>query len=74
MCGSYISLTTALLVVNLGFGSVLAWVLPTVAGSPLIARRAYRAAVSPGKTYTSADTDADLSTSERSRAAAKRTT
>ena len=45
MCGSYISLTTAVLVVNLGFGSVLAWVLPTVVGTPLIARRAYRAAV-----------------------------
>jgi hypothetical protein len=50
MCGSYISLTTALLVVNLGLGSVLAWALPAVAGTPLIARRAYRAAVSPGKT------------------------
>jgi len=45
MCGSYTSLTTALLVVNLGFGSVLAWALPTVVGSPLIARRAYLAAV-----------------------------
>lgn len=51
MCGSYISLTTALLVVNLGFGSVLAWVLPTVVGTPLIARRAYLAAVNPGRSY-----------------------
>ena len=45
MCGSYVSLTTALFVVNLGFGSVLAWALPTVVGAPLIARRAYLAAV-----------------------------
>jgi hypothetical protein len=50
MCGSYISLTTALLVVNLGLGSVFAWALPTVAGTPLIARRAYLAAVSSGET------------------------
>jgi tellurite resistance protein TehA-like permease len=42
MCGSYISLTTALLVVNLGLGSVLAWMLPTVIGTPLISYRAYR--------------------------------
>jgi hypothetical protein len=74
MCGSYISVTTALLVVNLGLGSVLAWALPTVAGTPLIARRAYRAAVNPGKTYTRADTEADPSASERSYVAAKRTT
>jgi hypothetical protein len=44
MCGSYVSLTTALLVVNLGLGSVLAWMLPTVVGIPLIARRASLAA------------------------------
>ena len=50
MSGSNISLTTALLVVNLGLGSVLAWALPAVAGTPLIARRAYLAAVNPGKT------------------------
>jgi len=53
MCGSYVSLTTALLVVNLGLGSVLAWVLPTVVGPPLIARRAARAArdaSGPGRT------------------------
>jgi hypothetical protein len=42
MCGSYISLTTALLVVNLGLGSVLAWMLPTVVGTPLISYRVYR--------------------------------
>jgi len=47
MCGSYVSLTTALLVVNLGFGSVVAWTLPTVVATPLIARRAYRAAANP---------------------------
>src|ERR1700734_1895162 len=46
-CGSYVSLTTALFVVNLGFGSVLAWTLPTVVATPLIARRAYRAAANP---------------------------
>lgn len=43
MCGSYISLTTALLVVNLGAGSVLAWIAPTVIGTPLISYRVYRA-------------------------------
>ena len=41
MCGSYVSLVTALLVVN--WSSALAWVLPTVIGSPLIARAAGRA-------------------------------
>jgi hypothetical protein len=51
MCGSYVSLTTALLVVNLGLGSVLALVVPTVIGTPLIARRAYLAAVHPGRTW-----------------------
>lgn len=45
MCGSYVSLVTALLVVNLGLGDAFAWVLPTIAGTPLIARAAYRAAV-----------------------------
>ena len=35
MCGSYISLVTALLVVNFP-GSPVAWVAPTVAGTPLI--------------------------------------
>lgn len=38
MCGSYLSLVTALLVVN--WGSPLAWVLPTAIGTPLIARAA----------------------------------
>jgi hypothetical protein len=51
MGGSYISLTTALLVVNLGLGSVLAWALPTVIGTPLIARRAYLATAHPGNAY-----------------------
>jgi hypothetical protein len=37
MCGSYISLVTALLVVNLGLRAVIAWIAPTVVGSPLIA-------------------------------------
>jgi hypothetical protein len=44
MCGSYISLVTALFVVNLGVHAAFAWVLPTAVGSPLIARAAYRAA------------------------------
>jgi uncharacterized membrane protein len=35
--GSYIAMTTALLVVNLGTASPLAWIAPTVIGSPLIA-------------------------------------
>jgi hypothetical protein len=39
MCGSYIALTTAFLVVNLGPGSVIAWALPTVVGGPVIAWR-----------------------------------
>ncbi|MFC1411866.1 hypothetical protein ACEZCY_21665 [Streptacidiphilus sp. N1-12] len=38
MCGSYVSFVTAFLVVNLGFGSVLAWILPTLVGTPLIGR------------------------------------
>jgi hypothetical protein len=41
---SYISLVTALLV-NLGPHDPVVWILPTVAGSPLIALRSYRAAV-----------------------------
>jgi hypothetical protein len=35
--GSYIAMTTAVLVVNLGTASALAWIAPTVIGSPLIA-------------------------------------
>jgi hypothetical protein len=35
--GSYIAMTTALLVVNLGTASPLAWIAPTLVGSPLIA-------------------------------------
>jgi Predicted membrane protein (DUF2306) len=38
MCSSYISFVTALLVVNLGFGSPIAWIAPTLVGTPLIAR------------------------------------
>jgi hypothetical protein len=48
MCGSYISLVTALFVVNLGVHAVIAWVVPTVVGSPLIAMAAYRAATQRG--------------------------
>jgi hypothetical protein len=43
MCGSYISFVTAFLIVNLGLGSVIAWVAPTVVGSALIARATVRA-------------------------------
>jgi hypothetical protein len=39
MCGSYISLPTALLVINLGLDDPVAWMFPTVVGSPLIAWR-----------------------------------
>lgn len=42
MCGSYVSLVTALLVVN--FGGPFAWLLPTVVGTPVIAWAARRAA------------------------------
>ena len=42
MCGSYISFATAFLVVNLGLGSPLAWIAPTVVGTPLIARATVR--------------------------------
>jgi len=45
MCGSYVSFLTAFLVVN--GHSPLAWVLPTVIGSPLIAMAARRAANAP---------------------------
>lgn len=47
MCGSYISLVTAFLVVNLGLASVVAWVAPTVIGSPLIALATVRAGRPP---------------------------
>jgi hypothetical protein len=42
MCGSYISLLTALLVVNLGLGDPIGWALPTIVGAPLIAWRVSR--------------------------------
>jgi hypothetical protein len=35
--GSYIAMVTAVLVVNLGTASPLAWIAPTVIGSPIIA-------------------------------------
>ena len=38
VCGSYVSLVTALLVVS--WGSVLAWILPTVVGTVLVERAA----------------------------------
>ena len=38
VCGSYVSLVTALLVVS--WGSVVAWVLPTVVGTVLVERAA----------------------------------
>lgn len=42
MCGSYISFVTAFLVVNLGLGSPVAWVVPTLIGTPMIARTTLR--------------------------------
>jgi len=44
MCGSYISLVTALLVVNLSGRSPIAWILPTAVGTPLIAWKNVRLA------------------------------
>lgn len=41
MCGSYVSFVTAFLVVN--WESPLAWILPTLIGSPLIALAVRRA-------------------------------
>ncbi|MGH8539368.1 MAG: DUF2306 domain-containing protein [Stenotrophobium sp.] len=35
--GSYIAMTTAVLVVNVGIGAWWAWILPTLIGSPVIA-------------------------------------
>jgi hypothetical protein len=43
VCGSYVSLVTALLVVS--WGSLLAWILPTVVGTVLVERAA--SSVSP---------------------------
>ena len=40
VCGSYVSLVTALLVVS--WGSILAWVLPTVIGTVLVERASRR--------------------------------
>jgi hypothetical protein len=40
VCGSYVSLVTALLVVS--WGSILAWVLPTVIGTALVERASRR--------------------------------
>lgn len=42
MGGSYIALVTALLVVNLGDQTFVVWLLPTVIGTPLIARAVAR--------------------------------
>jgi len=50
MCGSYISLVTALFVVGLGIGSPVAWILPSLVGSPLIARQAVRMTRQPART------------------------
>jgi hypothetical protein len=44
MCGSYVSFVTAFLVVNTDLAFWPAWILPTVVGSPLIARASARAA------------------------------
>jgi len=63
MCGSYISLVTALLVVNFQ-GSLVAWVAPTVVGTPLITwtniRLARRPAGAPGRGGGSGVLDREL--------------
>lgn len=48
MCSSYISFVTAFLVVNLGLHSLIAWIAPTLAGTPLIARGNARVATRAG--------------------------
>lgn len=48
ICGSYVSFVTAFLVVTVG--SPVAWLLPTVVASPLIARASGRAARPAGAT------------------------
>lgn len=48
MCGSYVSFVTAFLVVNLGLGSPVAWILPTLVATPLIARANVRMAAATG--------------------------
>lgn len=45
ICGSYVSLVTALFVVT--WGSLPAWVLPTVIGTVLVERAAHRASAEP---------------------------
>ena len=45
VCGSYVSLVTALLVVS--WGSLLAWIVPTVVGTVLVERAASSVSVSP---------------------------
>jgi hypothetical protein len=47
MCGSYISLVTALLIVNIGLGSPVGWLAPTLVGTPLIAWTNIRLALRP---------------------------
>jgi len=77
MCGSYISLVTALLVVNFP-GSPIAWVAPTAVGTPLItwtnirlARRAARRPAPPAaaapQQYWTGSRFMPLSQPERSR-------
>jgi hypothetical protein len=74
MCGSYISLVTALLVVN-SPGSPIAWVAPTAVGTPLITwtniRLARRAAGAPAaaepQVYWTGSRFMPLSQPERSR-------
>jgi hypothetical protein len=49
MGGSYIALVTALLVVNFGRSNPVVWFLPTIVGTPLIARTIARV-TSPART------------------------
>jgi uncharacterized membrane protein len=55
MCGSYISFVTAFFVVNLGRAFWPAWIVPTIIGSPLIARAAGRVRTAPHASTVPAD-------------------
>jgi uncharacterized membrane protein len=52
MGGSYIALTTALLVVNAGGGPLIVWFIPTIVGSPLIAWATARVSRGPLRAAT----------------------